>query len=827
MKKNGLFFIIIGILFIFISLIELILCFYGPIILDVKSTIFVFPLYTVKEEPETNTIKRNFCEQLEKSRKYIVIKGNYAESILAQEGISRKEITTFPSVKKYAEVAKLIGAEKFIMGYILKTKDRYELFINIHLTKLAESVIKEKLTAPDADALIRGLPGFIVTLDGGEKTYSLPEVLYLYALLFHALFGIFLIGQVFLPHILHRTNTTPHRIAASITFRTPEILFIYTLLLFIFSYIYALNANMDYVQKFIATGGKLHLAQSTAQERINTGFRYFPLLALSGFYIFWTRLKRKKYGLADKISPDFRVLWALPLTIISALFTSLSLPSFLDINGWPVLGFFCLIPFFLVIEKNSCKACIFYGIIFGIFNTVFTSYWLGTFDLVSLQIVMLIFLISYTFFMIPATWLYKRAGYVRFLVFPAAWVVFDYLQSLSFAGYPWGMVGVSQYGFIPLIQVSALTGIWGITFIVIMANAVLAHTINSLLDKKRKGFLIPLTVFGGIFCVVLAGGLIYCVQADSREMKDNGTVRIAQIQDSLDPRKHRTHEVMEELITLTNSALKEKPDLVVWPEGSFDLDYLTFPDSLFSKDLRNYQQTTGTWLLTGSIEYKNKKLALKTDEHTDMDSYNSSMLLTPEAEVIQSYHKIHLVPFTEYFPYEKELPWMYKMLKDFDINWWEKGDTRVIFEHPQFTFFTPICYEDVFPGEIALFVKDGADVIMNLSNDFWSLSPVEGKQHAMISLFRAVENARPLLRTTTSGLTCYIDKNGRIKKSLPYYEPGYYVVDVPLPGKELTFYTQTGDWFPWFLLIGLGILCILSFIPWMKSRLSIMLSFHI
>lgn len=817
MKKSNFFFIITGSLFLFISIIELVLCFYGPIVLDVKSTIFIFPLYSTEKEAGISSIQKSFREQMKKSRKYIVIKNEYAENILAREGTPIEEITKFPLRKKYAGAAQVIGAEKFTMGYIMKTSDGYELFVNIHLTKQGMSVLKEKLTAPDAAALTGKMPGFIEKLDGGEKSYSLPEILYFCALLFHALFGIFLILQALLPRIFPVSGLTHHRITAFIKFRLPEILLIYTLLLFIFSYIYALNANMDYVQKFIATSGKLHMAQSTAQERINAGFRYFPLLGLSGFCFFWIRLKHREYGLPDKISSDFRVLWALPLTILSALFTSLSLPSFLDINGWPVLGFFCLIPLFLVMEKNSYPACVFYGIIFGMFNTVFTSYWLGTYDLVSLQIVMLIFFISYAFFMFPAVWVYKRAGILRFLVFPAAWVAFDYLQSLSFAGYPWGMAGISQYSFIPLIQVSALTGIWGVTFIVVLANAVLAHGINSLLDKKQKKILFPLSLFSGIFIAVLAGGWIYLGVQGNNRTGNRDTIRVAQIQDSLDPRKHKTYEVLEELMKLTDAALTEKPDIVIWPEGSFDMDYLAFPDSFYSKELYKYQQTTGTWLLTGSMEYKDKQLARTTNDIQNMNAYNASMLLTPGAEVTQSYYKIHLVPFTEYFPYEKELPWMYKMLKDFDINWWEKGETRVIFEHPQFRFFTPICYEDVFPGEIAEFVKAGADVIMNLSNDFWSLSPVEGKQHAMISLFRAVENARPLLRTTTSGLTCYIDRNGRIKKTLPYYETGYYVVDVPLPDKGFTFYTLAGDWFPWFLLAGIGVLFVLSFLPGKRS----------
>ncbi|MBN2442868.1 MAG: hypothetical protein JXJ04_16035, partial [Spirochaetales bacterium] len=508
MKKGSVVLLIAGSLFLLFSLVETFLCFYGPIVLDVKSTVFVFPLYTPEQTPETGRINEYFLQELSKSRKYIVIDEAYAQSKLTDQGKSLREIIKRPSITRYAEAAKKIGADKFIMGYILKNADGYELFINIFITNIEESVIKEKCISPDSAGILENMSGLIKKLDGGERSYSLDEILYFYALLFYALFGLFLIFLFIFPDFFSGSKKIS-RISLSVLSRIPELLFILTLLLFVYAFIYALNANMDYVQKFIATGGKLHLAQSTTRERINTGLRYIPLLGLSGFFFVFIRMKPVIPGLPKIGSTDFRIVWALPLTLISALFASLSLPSFLDINGWPVLGFLSLIPFFLVIEKNSYSASVFYGIIFGTFNTVFTSYWLGTFSLVSLQIVMVIFLFSYVLFMMPAVWLYKRSGMFRFLVFPIAWVAFDFLQSIGFAGYPWGMIGVSQYSFLPLIQISAITGVWGVTFLVILVNAVLAHSIDAWITHKPKQILFPLSMTAFIFIVVLIGGLYY------------------------------------------------------------------------------------------------------------------------------------------------------------------------------------------------------------------------------------------------------------------------------------------------------------------------------
>ena len=172
------------------------------------------------------------------------------------------------------------------------------------------------------------------------------------------------------------------------------------------------------------------------------------------------------------------------------------------------------------------------------------------------------------------------------------------------------------------------------------------------------------------------------------------------------------------------------------------------------------------------------------------------MLFSPQGERVATYHKVHLVPFTEYFPFQERLPGAYELLKSFDVYLWEPGKERLVFRHPRFTFATPICFEDAFPDDIRRFVQGGAEVILNLSNDYWSLSEVEARQHYANSLFRAVENPRPLLRSTASGLTAHVDSRGRLQAVLPAYTEGWLVADVPLPPASTTFYTRHGDWFP-------------------------------
>ncbi len=178
------------------------------------------------------------------------------------------------------------------------------------------------------------------------------------------------------------------------------------------------------------------------------------------------------------------------------------------------------------------------------------------------------------------------------------------------------------------------------------------------------------------------------------------------------------------------------------------------------------------------------------------------------------------MPFTEYFPWKQQLRGFHRLLLSFDVYLWEPGNERVIFEHPRFRFATPICFEDAFPDDVRRFVRGGAEAIVNLSNDYWSLTEVEARQHFANALFRAVENRRPMLRATASGVTAYVDAQGRLRASLPLYREGQLTVDVAFPRKPAdTLYTRLGDWFPRLAGVLLALLGLGTCVPILRKRL--------
>ena len=141
-----------------------------------------------------------------------------------------------------------------------------------------------------------------------------------------------------------------------------------------------------------------------------------------------------------------------------------------------------------------------------------------------------------------------------------------------------------------------------------------------------------------------------------------------------------------------------------------------------------------------------------------------------------------------------------------DIHWYEKGDEYVIFEDKGVRFATPICFEDTFGYLNREFAFRGADAFVNMTNDLWSKSDVCAIQHMTMAIFRAVENKRPMVRSTNGGMTVIIDGNGEVRQMIEPFTEGYLVGDVPIDSSVTTLYTRWGDWFgKGSLLISLGI----------------------
>ncbi|MBU8913086.1 MAG: apolipoprotein N-acyltransferase [Spirochaetales bacterium] len=605
----------------------------------------------------------------------------------------------------------------------------------------------------------------------------------------------------------------------------PELLAAASLLFFLFSFIFATNANMDYVQRFIQSGGNLRLALDTDTERFLVWVRVFPLVAVNVGAYFLFRFGRYRTVLAAGHRPGAeadRIVrpWTFLLTLLSAFLATVAMPSFLSLDGFALLGWIAFVPLLLVLRTSRPGHALFYGVVFGTFQTLLSSYWLGTFSLVSLQIIVLFFFIYYLIFTPIVVHMHRVSRWARVLIFPLAWTLFEYLRSAGFLGYPWALAAHSQYAILPVIQMAGVTGVWGVSFLVMLVNSAVAEFLGSVFARTsarrtapgrevrqrlpgvsvRRSFGWLTAVAAALGAIVLTSSILLAV--DSETDHDTRVVRVAQIQQNNDPRKHAYEDTLATLQHLTDAAAESDPALIVWSETAivpnlrrWSVDTSSSRYHRLVNEFLEYQAGLQTWLVTGNDDYE---IVRNTDDTGDIRfEYNAAVLFSDSGLRVETYRKIRLVPFTEHFPYKDRFPWIYELLQDFDVHFWEPGVSHTVFEHPDVKFSTPICYEDVFPDYVRGFVLEGAEAIFNISNDYWSLTEVQAKQHFVAGLFRAVENRRPVLRTTASGLTGQIDIHGRVIQTAPYYQEATLVSDVVIANEQpLTIYTRFGDYFP-------------------------------
>lgn len=499
----------------------------------------------------------------------------------------------------------------------------------------------------------------------------------------------------------------------------------------------------------------------------------------------------------------FTFLFHSLLLVGAAYLASLAFPSKHIPEGLPFLAFFYLIPVFYVIFQSKYQTVWFYGLLYGFTFYLFYNYWLETFHplailiaptLESVQYVLLFLVLRST-----KTIFRKHYGLAAGLIYNA----YLYLTQNGFLAYPYGNLTSAVYEYASLIQIVSITGIWGLGLLMTMPQTVLAE----MLDKKKWKEYLPSFV-AVVLALLLTWGIGDMVKRYYAAKEPERVVRIAAIQHSADTWKggYSTYkENFYNLMDLTKEAMAEDPEMVVWSETAFVPSvtwHRLFPmnnaTDLLCLQFEDFGKTLGIPLITGNpegIQDDPNQGAINEEGDWNWKTFNT-VIYFGEGEVLGTYRKQHLVPFTEYFPYQKQFPRLYALLKANDYKWWEKGEEPTVFDYDGIHFSTPICFEDMFGVLNAEFVRQGADVLLNLSNDFWSQAVQAETQHLQLAIFRAVETRRPLLRSTNSGITCLVLPSGEIVDPLEPFTMSWGIYDVPLGKKHgITFYTAHPDVF--------------------------------
>ena len=485
----------------------------------------------------------------------------------------------------------------------------------------------------------------------------------------------------------------------------------------------------------------------------------------------------------------------------SALLFALSFPSFLSQWGWFPLAFVALTPVFIVVHRAGWVRNVLYGVFFGFASYALYNYWLGSFHPLTLIIVPPIYS-AYFLAVFPllkaADSLFPRYG---FLLQALIWVAYEFVKVQGFLGYAYGVIGFSQYLFLPLARLSSVTGVWGVSLIVIFPSALLGNALKDGFGEFTP-FLRRMRLPAALYAAVFAGAVLFGLLSKS-DLDSTPRWKVVLVQQNVDPWKggNKTYAKTLEILTrLSRQALAEDPsiDIVIWSETSFvpAIDWHTRyrTDRVafgLVKELREFLTGQPVPFVVGNDDGQLAKDEQGRDIRVD---YNAAILFD-RGEIVETYRKLHLVPFTENFPYKESLPGIYQWLREADTHFWEAGTEYTVFQAGDVRFSTPICFEDTFPDLNREFIRSGAEVLVNLTNDAWSKAVACEMQHMSIAAFRTLENRRTLVRSTNGGITCVIDPNGRITAMLPPFTEDYLIAEAPVYRAEQTLYTRWGDWF--------------------------------
>lgn len=376
---------------------------------------------------------------------------------------------------------------------------------------------------------------------------------------------------------------------------------------------------------------------------------------------------------------------------------------------------------------------------------------------------------------------------------PVFWVSLEWLRGHLFTGFPWGLIGYSQYSRLHLIQLADISGVYGVSFLLAFVNAALFVLVLAISGRRWQNRAVA--VRHAVFAVCAAALLVagawgyggWRIDTLDRSAEDASEIRVSVIQGNVDQsvkwveqfREQTTHKY----INLTREALDEEPDLVVWPETALPF-YFSRDRELTSLVLDSVKQS-GVWHLIGSPTYEYDQ------EGEDFSLFNSAYLIDPEGEAAGRYDKVHLVPFGEYVPLRSWLPFLGTMVpQEMDFS---AGRAGKLLHMGETGLGVQICYEMIFPELSSAMVSNGGDLIVNITNDAWFGRTAAPVQHFSMGVLRAVENRRTFVRAANTGISGFIDPAGRITQASEIFETCSMTADIPLIGDEPGFYSRAGD----------------------------------
>jgi apolipoprotein N-acyltransferase len=498
------------------------------------------------------------------------------------------------------------------------------------------------------------------------------------------------------------------------------------------------------------------------------------------------------------------------LTVLTVLLLILAFPDF---SLWP-LAWLGLAPLLLVLALNPVgRRAFFFGWFAGSAFFYATCYWL-TYSMVhyagistwlaySLLIPgALILGVFPALFALTLTHLLKRWGTFALLAAPPLWVLLEWGR-LSVTGQLWNALGYSQASHPAFIQAARWGGVYAVGFLLVSANTAIALT---LVKRTAKAASTAALILLGIVAIIVLSNMN---RTDDRRAYRPSVAVVAlqpNVPMELDKSPQELADLLNRHLVESNKALTSLnndgvPRLVVWPESPMNFAYGQDPQ--LRDLLARFTQQNHTSLLFNSQELA-----------TDNSFYNSAILLNEEGRLVAQYDKIRLMPFGEYVPLPRWLPGA-KQVKAI-VGGFAAGNRYILMPVGTVHAGVFICIESAYPWIPRTFTTKGADLLINISNDgYLGPTPVM-RQHLANTIFRAVENGRPLLRVTNTGISAYITPRGDVLDSTNGFQTALRTWTISTSANEETFYVRHGDLFVAICGVVSFLLVVLSFIRFKK-----------
>jgi apolipoprotein N-acyltransferase len=472
-------------------------------------------------------------------------------------------------------------------------------------------------------------------------------------------------------------------------------------------------------------------------------------------------------------------------TAVSGALLFLSFPR----HGTGLLAWVALIPLFWALrEPVSIRQGLLLGFITGLICHIGLLYWIA-YVIVNygylplyLGIIIMVLLASYLSLytaIFAAGIVFVRQKFALYLIAPALWVCLEYCKSNLFTGFPWENLGYSQYQNIYLLQFADISGVSGLSFLIVLVNAAFFEVIIKKTKREVVVFAVVLLVSAGI----VTYGFHRIKQVDTT-LQNATKMEVSLIQGNLDQSTKWNKDYQQETINIYERlSLQNAPadeGLIIWPETAVPFNYQD--ENNFQKQISYIPARTGSWLIFGSTSYEKTK--------SDTDYYNSAYLLSPTGEIKEKYDKVHLVPYGEYVPLRDIFPFIRKLtagMGDFSMG---SGYNPLNLNNRKIGVL--ICYEGILPFAARTYKKNGAELLVNITNDAWFGPTSAPYQHFSMSVFRAVEARLYLVRAANTGISAIVDPNGRIIGQTNIFEKATLRGDVKFSNIQ-TIYAKYGD----------------------------------